>query len=73
MVRCAAREMLVEKRPKTMELDRLLILFLGGLALVLGLKYLKQYLSLMFTLLTLKFVWIILFAVIVLSLMKKRT
>ncbi len=62
----------VEKRPKTIELDRVLMLFFGAVALVLGLKYLKQYLSLMVTLLTLKFVWLILFVLFVLTVIKKK-
>jgi hypothetical protein len=63
----------VEKQPKTVQLDRVLLFFLGAIVLVLGFKYLKQYLSLMLTLLTLKFVWVILALLAVLTLLKKKT
>ena len=62
-----------ENRTKAMQLDRVLLFFLAGVALVLGLKYLKQYISLMFTLLTLKFVWFVLIVLALLTMMKKKT
>ncbi len=61
-----------EKRPKTMQFERGLVFFLGAIALVLSLKYLKQYISLMFTLLTLKFVWIVLILLTVLTMVRKK-
>ena len=63
----------MEKRPKTLQFDRMLLFLLGAIALVLGLKYLRQYVSLMFTLLSLKIVWVVLIVLAVLTLLKKKT
>ncbi len=63
----------MEKRPKTLPFDRMLLFLLGAIALVLGLKYLRQYISLMFTLLSLKVVWVVLIVLAVLTLLKKKT
>ncbi len=63
----------VEKRQKTAQFERILLFFVGAVVLVLGLKYLKQYVSLMFTLLTLKIVWVLLILLAVLTMMKKKT
>lgn len=67
------REVPVEKRPKTLQFDRMLLFLLGAIALVLGLKYLRQYISLMFTLLSLKVVWVVLIVLAVLTMLKKKT
>ncbi len=63
----------MEKRPKTLQFDRMLLFLLGAIALVLGLKYLRQYISLLFTLLSLKVVWVVLIVLAVLTLLKKKT
>jgi hypothetical protein len=63
----------VEKRPTTIDIQTVLVVFFAAVALVLGLRFLRQYISLMFSLLTLKFVWFILILLAVLTLMKKRT
>ncbi len=63
----------MENRPKTVQFDRVLLFFLGAIALVLGLKYLKQYVSLMLTLLSLKFVWVVLVLLAVLTMLRKKT
>jgi hypothetical protein len=50
----------------------MLLFLLGAIALGLGLKYLRQYLSLLFTQLSLKVVWIVLVVLAVLTLLNKK-
>jgi Ca2+/Na+ antiporter len=70
---CCNREGPVGKQPKTTQFDRVLLFLLGAIVLVFGLKYFKQYFSLLLTLLTLKFVWVVLLLLAVLTLLKKKT
>jgi len=60
-------------KAKSPAFDRILLFLVIPLAVVLVLKYLKQYVYLSFTLLSLKFVWVILIVLAFLTLIKKRT
>ncbi len=55
------------------QFDRLLLFLALFATVVLGLKYVKQYIYLSFTLLTLKFVWFILILLVFLHMIRKRT
>jgi ABC-type siderophore export system fused ATPase/permease subunit len=58
---------------KTISFEKILFSIVILLGIVLALKSLKQFIYLSFTLLTLKFVWIIIIFLAFLTLIKKRT
>ena len=58
---------------KTIDFEKILFFAVIVLAIVLALKSLKQFIYLSFTLLTLKFVWIVLLVLAFLTYFKKRT